>query len=121
VQGTPGAGFSPDLDMPHAQLIIRKGYHQAVDSYSGFQEADRATRTGLAGYLKERGIDRLFICGLATDFCVAWTALDARAAGFETSVIDDASRAIDANGSLSRAWADMTAAGVHRITSGELL
>lgn len=120
VQGTRGAALSEALDVPHAQLIIRKGYNAAVDSYSGFQEADRTTRTGLAGYLRERGITRLFVCGLATDFCVAWTALDARAAGFETLVIEDASRAIDSQGSLAKAWADMAAAGVRRITSAEI-
>lgn len=120
VQGTRGAALSEALDVPHAQLIIRKGYNAGVDSYSGFQEADRTTRTGLAGYLRERGNTRLFVCGLATDFCVAWTALDARAAGFETLVIEDASRAIDSQGSLAKAWADMAAAGVRRITSAEI-
>ena len=120
VQGTRGAALSDALDVPHAQLIIRKGYNAAVDSYSGFQEADRTTRTGLAGYLKERGITRLFVCGLATDFCVAWTALDASAARFETLVIEDASRAIDSQGSLAKAWADMAAAGVRRISSAEI-
>ena len=120
VQGTRGAAPSDALDVPHAQLIIRKGYNAAVDSYSGFQEADRTTRTGLAGYLRERGITRLFVCGLATDFCVAWTALDASAARFETLVIEDASRAIDSQGSLAKAWADMAAAGVRRISSAEI-
>lgn len=117
---THGAGLSADLDLPHAQLTIRKGYHAAVDSYSGFQEADRRTRTGLEGYLRERGLRRLFVTGLATDFCVAWTALDARAAGFKTYVVEDATRAIDTNGSLLRAWDDMAAAGVERIVADDV-
>lgn len=120
VWGTHGAEFSRELSLPHAQLIIRKGYHEIVDSYSAFQEADRKTRTGLAGYLAERGIRRFFIAGLATDFCVHWTAVDARAAGLETYVIEDACRAIDTNGSLAAAWSAMAAAGVNRITSDEI-
>ncbi len=103
--------------MPHAQLLIRKGYHAGVDSYSAFREADRATHTGLAGYLRERGIGRVFVAGLATDYCIGWTAIDARSAGFESVVIEDACRAIDLGGSLARAWADMEAAGVLRTTS----
>ncbi|MDC9822613.1 bifunctional nicotinamidase/pyrazinamidase [Devosia sp. ZB163] len=117
---THGAQFSPDIELPHNQLVIRKGHHDVVDSYSGFREADRKTRTGLEGYLKERGIKRLFIAGLATDFCVNWTAVDARAAGFETYVIEDACRAIDTSGSLAQAWADMNAAGVKRIVAGDI-
>jgi nicotinamidase/pyrazinamidase len=117
VQGTPGAAFHPGLDVTKAQLVIRKGFHRDIDSYSGFVEADRKTSTGLAGYLRERGFTSLFVCGLATDFCVAWTALDGRAAGFEVGVIEDACRAIDLKGSLKRAWAEMAAAGVKRITS----
>jgi nicotinamidase/pyrazinamidase len=97
-----------------AQLVIRKGHHADIDSYSAFLEADRRTATGLAGYLRERKLEKLYVCGLATDFCVAWTALDARAAGFDTTVIEDACRAIDLDGSLQRAWAQMTAAGVKR-------
>lgn len=115
VQGTPGAELAPGLDVPHAELIIRKGHHPAIDSYSAFLEADRVTRTGLAGYLRERGFTRLTVAGLATDFCVAWTALDGRAAGFEVSVVEDASRGIDQGGSLGRAWAEMEAAGVRRV------
>lgn len=121
VWGTHGADLSHDLDIPHAQLVIRKGYNRAVDSYSGFQEADRATRTGLAGYLRERGLETVYVVGLATDFCVAWTALDARAEGFATVVVEDATRAIDASGSLERAGRDMAAAGVTRIMSKEIL
>jgi nicotinamidase/pyrazinamidase len=120
VQGTPGAAIHAGLQVTKAQLVIRKGFHDGIDSYSGFVEADRRTSTGLAGYLKERGIRRLFVCGLATDFCVAWTALDARAAGFETTLIEDASRAIDLDGSLARAWKDLAAAGVQRKASTAL-
>ena len=116
-----GAELSRDLNIPHAQLIIRKGYDRAIDSYSGFQEADRETLTGLAGYLNERDAGRLYVVGLATDFCVAWTALDGAAGGFDVTVIEDATRAIDANGSLQQAWADMEEAGVARIQSRELL
>ena len=116
VIGSPGADFAPGLALvDRAQLIIRKGFRTGVDSYSGFREADRQTPTGLAGYLRERGLDRLFLCGLATDFCVAWTALDAVRAGFETHVIEDASRAIDAMGSLDAALRAMDEAGVRRI------
>jgi nicotinamidase/pyrazinamidase len=114
VQGASGAVFHPDLNVTKAQLVIRKGHHAGIDSYSAFLEADRKTTTGLAGYLKERGLGSLYVCGLATDFCVAWTALDARAAGFEVTVIEDACRAIDLDGSLARAWSDMIAAGVRR-------
>ncbi|MBA1157002.1 bifunctional nicotinamidase/pyrazinamidase [Microvirga mediterraneensis] len=121
VQGTPGAEISPDLDIPHAQLVIRKGYNARIDSYSGFKEADRRTSTGLAGYLKERGFSRVFCVGLALDFCVAWTALDAVEAGFDTYLIEDASRAIDTDGSLARARRDMEAAGVHVIRSEQIL
>ncbi|MEZ0170828.1 nicotinamidase [Microvirga sp. TS319] len=120
VQGTPGAEISRDLDIPHAQLVIRKGYNAGIDSYSGFKEADRRTSTGLDGYLKERGFRRVFCAGLATDFCVAWTAIDAAAAGFESYLIEDASRAIDAAGSLARARSDWNAAGVRTIGSGQI-
>ena len=116
-----GAELSKDLDIPHGQLIIRKGYKRAIDSFSGFQEADRETLTGLAGYLNERDVGRLFVVGLATDFCVAWTALDGAAGGFDVTVIEDATRAIDANGSLEKAWAHMEEAEVARIMSREIL
>jgi nicotinamidase/pyrazinamidase len=119
VIGSPGAAFAPGFALPGAQLIIRKGFRAGVDSYSGFREADRTTPTGLAGYLRERGLERLYLCGLATDFCVAWTALDARAAGFEAIVIEDACRAIDTNGSLAAAWRDLEAAGVGRARLAE--
>jgi nicotinamidase/pyrazinamidase len=114
VQGTAGAALAQGLDIPHAAMILRKGCVETIDSYSAFKEADRKTPTGLAGYLRERGLSRLTVAGLATDFCVAWTALDARAAGFDVSVIEAACRPIDLNGSLGRAWHDMTAAGVRR-------
>ena len=120
VQGTRDAALHDDLRVPQAQLIIRKGFHCDVDSYSAFMEADRRTSTGLAAYLKARGISKLYLCGLATDYCVAWSALDARAAGFEATVIEDACRAIDLNGSLARAWADMAAAGVGRVQSTDI-
>lgn len=112
VQGSLGAAFHPGLDIPHAQLVLRKGFHPAIDSYSGFVEADRRTSTGLAGYLRERGVRRLFVAGLALDFCVAWTALDGRRAGFAVTLVEGATRAIDLLGSLNRAMADMTDAGV---------
>lgn len=115
VQGTRDAQLHADLKVEHAQLIIRKGFHAGVDSYSAFQEADRKTTTGLAVYLKARGITDVHVCGLATDFCVAWTALDASAAGFEVTVHEAACRAIDLNGSLAMAWAQMQAARVRRI------
>jgi nicotinamidase/pyrazinamidase len=121
VQGSPGAAFHRDLRTEKAQLVVRKGFHRDIDSYSGFIEADRETTTGLAGFLKEKGFRQLYVCGLATDFCVAWTALDARATGFEVSVIEDACRAIDLDGSLGRAWNDLRAAGVQRVTSEALL
>ena len=121
VQDTPGAAFHAGLDVPHARLVIRKGHHTGVDSYSAFLEADRSTRTGLAGYLREHGVKRVFLAGLATDYCVAWSALDARAAGFEAVLIEDACRAIDLNGSLAQAWHDLAAAGVERIQSAQLL
>lgn len=120
MQGTQGADFHPELDVGAAHLIIRKGTRIDVDSYSGILEADRAMATGLDGYLSARGIRSVFICGLATDFCVAWTALDARNAGFAVSVIEDACRAIDAAGSLARAWTDMQNAGVQRVPSAAI-
>ncbi len=117
VQGTEGAQIHSGIDIPQAQLVIRKGYHRDVDSYSGFLEADRKTETGLAGYLKGRKIKQVFVCGLATDYCVAWSALDARKFGFQASVIEDACRGIDINGSVAAAWKDMSAAGVKKIQS----
>jgi nicotinamidase/pyrazinamidase len=120
VQGTEGAQIAKDINIAQAELIIRKGYHNEVDSYSAFLEADKETHTGLGGYLKERGIDTVFITGLATDFCVAWTAVDARHAGLTTYVVEDACRGIDVGGSLAKAWVDMTEAGVKKIQSSDL-
>jgi nicotinamidase/pyrazinamidase len=120
VQGSADAALDPDLHVPQAQLILRKGFHKDIDSYSAFMEADRRTPTGLEAYLKQRGITTLFVSGLATDFCVAWTALDARALGLDTHVIEDACRAIDLNGSLARAWKDMQSQGVKRIQSRDI-
>jgi len=117
VQGSPGAELAPGLDIPHAQLVIRKGHHRKIDSYSAFLEADRRTRTGLDGYLRSRGVKRVFCAGLATDFCVAWTALDARRFRLQSVVIEDACRAIDRDGSLEAAWKAMKKAGVRRLSS----
>ena len=119
VQGTEGAALSKELSIPQAQLVLRKGYRPTVDSYSAFLEADR-TATGLGAYLKQRGLTRVFLAGLATDFCVGWSAIDARKLGFEAYVIEDACRGIDTGGSLARAWTSMKQAGVHRIRSTDL-
>ena len=121
VQGTRGAELHDGLELPHAQLVIRKGFHPKVDSYSGFLEADRKTKTGLDGYLRSRGVKRVYCVGLATDFCVAWTALDARRFRFESVVIEDACRAIDNAGSLAAAQKAMAKAGVKRANSASLL
>ena len=120
VQGTTDAELSKELKLPTAQLIIRKGFHKDMDSYSAFEEADHKTATGLAGYLKARGIKTVFVTGLATDFCVAWTAMDARKAGFEVYVIEDATRGIDLNGSVAAAWKQMAALKVKRIQSADV-
>lgn len=121
VQHSAGAALADNLDVPHAQLMVRKGYHPHIDSYSAFFEADRKTPTGLLGYLRELEIKRVFCVGLATDFCVAWSALDARAAGLEVAVIEDACRAIDLNGSLAQTWQQMTEAGIARLQSPDVL
>ncbi|MGH7100644.1 MAG: bifunctional nicotinamidase/pyrazinamidase [Stellaceae bacterium] len=112
VQGASGAAFHPGLDIPHAELVVRKGYALTIDSYSAFRENDRKTPTGLAGYLRERGFERLALCGLATDFCVLYSALDGRAAGFDVAVALAACRGLDTEGSLARALAAMREAGV---------
>src|SRR5271168_3637196 len=121
VQGTPGAALHADLAVDLAFLILRKGMQSALDSYSAFVEADGKTTTGLAALLKARGLKRVFACGLATDFCVAHSALHARREGFETFVIEDGCRAIDANNSLAEAWARMNAAEVWRVQSAGIL
>jgi len=121
IQGTRGAELHDGLELPHAQLVIRKGFHPKVDSYSGFLEADRKTKTGLDGYLRSRGVKRVYCVGLATDFCVAWTALDAQRFRFQSVVIEDACRAIDNAGSLAAAHRAMAKAGVKRANSASLL
>jgi nicotinamidase/pyrazinamidase len=120
VQGTTDAELHPALRIPHAELVIRKGYRRHIDSYSAFCEADGQTPTGLTGYLRERGLQHVFLVGLATDFCVAWSALDARKAGFAATIIEDATRAIDADGSLAKAWQAMLNAGVTRVQSSAI-
>jgi nicotinamidase/pyrazinamidase len=117
VQGTTGAAFHPQISTDRAELIVRKGFRPAIDSYSAFYENDRRTPTGLAGYLRERGLTRLFLVGLATDFCVHYSAIDARRLGFETVVIESACRAIDLEGSLAAAWTSMHDAGVQRLSN----
>lgn len=112
VQGTSGAAFHPDLDTTRAELVIRKGYDADIDSYSAFFENDRRTATGLGGYLRERGFRRVVLCGLATDFCVGFSAIDARTQGFEAVVLLDACRAIDLQGGMTAALDLMREAGV---------
>jgi len=116
VQGTPGAAFHAGLDVPHAELVVRKGFRSAIDSYSAFLENDHRTPTGLAGYLKERGFQRITLCGLATDFCVFYSAIDGRAAGFEIGVVTNACRGIDVDGSLGHALRSIREAGVSLLT-----
>jgi nicotinamidase/pyrazinamidase len=121
VQGSRGAEFHAALAVPDAQLVIRKGFRSGIDSYSAFFENDQVTPTGLTGYLRERGLKRVFLCGLATDFCVGFSAQDARRQGFETAVLLDASRAIDLDGSLAKATAQMRDAGVGLIGNSAFL
>ncbi|MGC2201477.1 MAG: bifunctional nicotinamidase/pyrazinamidase [Stellaceae bacterium] len=116
VQGTQGAAIHPALEVRHAELVLRKGFRSTIDSYSAFRENDRRTPTGLAGYLKERGFERLTMCGLATDFCVFFSAMDGREAGFEVRVATRACRGIDVDGSLARAMRSMSEAGVSLLT-----
>ena len=120
VQGTVGAAFHPGLATDGADLVLRKGFRPEIDSYSAFYENDRRTPTGLAGYLRGRGISRLVFVGLATDFCVAWSAIDGAREGFEAAVVEDACRAIDLDGSLAAAWEEMAAAGVARVRTADL-
>jgi nicotinamidase/pyrazinamidase len=115
VQGTTGAALREDLAVPHAELVLRKGYHREIDSYSAFYENDRTTRTGLAGYLRERGFRRVFLAGLAFDFCVRYSAEDARREGFETIVIEDACRGIDVDGSMAATRQLFSASGIRSI------
>lgn len=118
--GQPGSEFRADLDTTNADLVVRKGFRAEIDSYSAFYENDRSTPTGLAGYLRERGIQRLFFAGLATDFCVGFSALDARRLGFEAVVIEDACRAIDLEGSLATMKQQMAKAGVILAAANDL-
>jgi nicotinamidase/pyrazinamidase len=120
VQGTPGARFRDDLQIPHAALVLRKGFRSTIDSYSAFYENDRATPTGLAGYLRERALTRVFLAGLALDFCVRYSAEDAQRKGFSVVVIEDACRGIDVHGSVAatrRCFADL---GVMAIAEEDL-
>lgn len=120
VQGTAGSEFHSGFRLERAELIIRKGYRADIDSYSAFYENDRVTPTGLAGYLRERGFERLFFCGLATDFCVRWSVEDALKEGFDAVLIEDACRAIDLDGSLNAALTAMEDAGATRLTSSQI-
>ncbi|HZB93288.1 MAG TPA: bifunctional nicotinamidase/pyrazinamidase [Stellaceae bacterium] len=120
VAGTPGAAFHPRLHVPHAELVLRKGFRREIDSYSAFYENDRTTPTGLAGYLRERGFARLFLAGLATDFCVHYSAIDARRCGFSVVLVEDGCRAIDLDGSLDAAMRAMAEAGVDRLASDRI-
>jgi nicotinamidase/pyrazinamidase len=120
VQGTHGAEFHPALELTRAELILRKGFRPQIDSYSAFFENDRATPTGLAGYLKERGLSRVFLAGLAYDYCVGYSALDARRLGLPAFVLRDACRAIDLNGSVAAIEGEFAKAGVALIDSSEL-
>jgi nicotinamidase/pyrazinamidase len=120
VQGTPGAQFRDDLLIPHAALVIRKGIRRAIDSYSAFYENDRTTPTGLAGYLRERGLRRVFLAGLAFDFCVRYSAEDARREGFEAIVIEDACRGIDVDGSVAATRARLAELDVRCVEAAEI-
>ena len=120
VQGSAGAEFHPALHLPQAELILRKGFRKEIDSYSAFFENDRATPTGLASYLKERGLNRVFLAGLAYDYCVGFSALDARRLGIPAIIVRDATRAIDLNGSVARMETEFRAAGVEVVDSAQL-
>jgi nicotinamidase/pyrazinamidase len=120
VQGTSGAQFHPNLCVPRAELILRKGFHTAIDSYSAFFENDRTTNTGLAGYLFERRLARVFLVGLAYDYCVGYSALDACRVGFPAFVIRDGCRAIDLNGSVEMIEAEFARTGVTLVDSSQL-
>jgi nicotinamidase/pyrazinamidase len=121
VQSTAGADFHKDLEIPHAEVVIRKGFRPTIDSYSAFQENDRKTRTGLAGYLRERGLTRVFLAGLALDFCVRYSAEDARREGFAVFVIEDACRAIDVEGSLAATYASLAGLAVPTLGSEAII
>src|SRR5579885_709366 len=120
VQGTRGAAFRDDLNIPHAELVLRKGYHRDIDSYSAFYENDRKTMTGLGGYLRERGLTRVFLAGLAYDFCVRYSAEVARREGFTAIVIEDACRGIDVDGSMAATRAQFAALGIASVTAAAI-
>ena len=120
VQATPGAEFRKDMQIAHAELILRKGYHREIDSYSAFYENDRKTHTGLAGYLRERGFDRVFLAGLAFDFCVRYSAEDAKREGFDVAVIEDACRGIDVDGSMVATRARFSELGIARVVAASV-
>ena len=120
IQGTPGAQLHPDLDIPHAELILRKGFRRNIDSYSAFTENDSVTPTGLAGYLRERGLTRLFFTGLAYDFCVGFSALAAARLGFESLVVEDLSRAVALPGTVDKTNSAFTTANIQRILTSDI-
>ena len=120
VRATPGADLHPGLQLPHAELIVRKGFHRDIDSYSAFLENDHTTPTGLAGYLRERGLKRLFVCGLAYDFCVRHSAIDGAALDFECLVIEDACRAVRLPGSVEATDQAFSEAGIPRISATDI-
>ncbi|HEY6834099.1 MAG TPA: bifunctional nicotinamidase/pyrazinamidase [Pseudolabrys sp.] len=120
VENTAGAAFHSDLAIPHAELVLRKGYHREIDSYSAFYENDRETPTGLSGYLGERGFKRVFLAGLAFDFCVRYSAEDAVREGFEAIVIDDACRGIDLEGSIAATREVFAKLGIYSVSAGEI-
>jgi nicotinamidase/pyrazinamidase len=121
VQGTPGAEFHRDLHIPHAELVLRKGYHRHIDSYSAFYENDRTTATGLSGYLRERGLARVFLAGLALDFCVRYSAEDARRARFDVVVFEEACRSIDVQGSLADTRRSLEGMGIPRLAADAIM
>jgi nicotinamidase/pyrazinamidase len=120
LQHTPGAAIHPGVDIPHAELILRKGFRREIDSYSAFLENDHRTPTGLAGYLRERGLGRIVIAGLAYDFCVRFSAVDGRALGFETLVVEDACRAVDLPGSVATTHAAFAQAGIQQLYADQI-
>lgn len=121
VQGSRGAEFHPDLDRGRAEMVVRKGFRREIDSYSTFRENDHETRTGLAGYLRERGVERVVMAGLATDFCVLWSVQDATREGFAVTVIEDGVRGIDLDGSVDRAWRTIRAEGADVMAASDWL
>jgi nicotinamidase/pyrazinamidase len=121
VQNTPGAAFHPGLDIPHAQLVLRKGYRRDIDSYSALYENDHISATGLVGYLHERGLKRLFLAGLAYDFCVRYSAEDAHREGFAVVIVEDACRGIDVDGSVAATQRDLATVGIPIVTTDRII